>query len=515
MLSKMPGLGRLLGQKVDHPLADARELRRVLAELPSDNAFKAIDEIAGWLESMLATEDFPLDRVHDIACQLDEAAQPHLKRLSRDYLHALRLTRADEKRLWLINYGYWTLLAAAFERCLLAADGKDKAGEALRPLLPQLATRLIAALGALLKWEQLHYGPTPADVWRRLGKALEMAEAAGVASRKVVINQAGSMSSPQLEYLRAVVFRASSMDSLLPAEIELAERLIAHFLPLFVFGSVAEDDSVYWVDLRLPQPPLRLARMPAQAAPSQRFFKPGPAHAAMQAICNSLEWGGDIPADINLGGQYSVRFVLPVLRHLTTYLAPVPPQRQHHRHLVKHRMAVLNGLVNAFVVFSTDFGTRPAGLQMESWVVENVSRGGFGALLSSIPGEWLRVGALVALQPEGGENWLLGIVRRYHRVSDNEARVGIEAVARQVVSIELRPRTASRYAAAANIPGLLIEDAGEPGEVRLVLPPASFDLRENLEYDRDGQHFLLTPLAAVENNADYEVGRYHREIVTG
>ena len=54
----------------------------------------------------------------------------------------------------------------------------------------------------------------------------------------------------------------------------VAERLIAHFLPAFVFGNVAYEDSVYWVDLRLPQPPLRMARMPALAEPSQRFFKP-------------------------------------------------------------------------------------------------------------------------------------------------------------------------------------------------------------------------------------------------
>ena len=42
-------------------------------------------------------------------------------------------------------------------------------------------------------------------------------------------------------------------------EIELAERLIEHFLPGFVFTSEAQHDSVYWVDLQLPQPPQRHA----------------------------------------------------------------------------------------------------------------------------------------------------------------------------------------------------------------------------------------------------------------
>ena len=510
MLSKMPGLGRLLSQKSDHPLADPKSLRRVIAELPIDNAFKALDEIAGWLESLQATDDCPLDRVYEAAVQLEEVAQHHLKRLSREYLHTVRLTRSDEKRLWAINYGFWTLLAAAYERCLLALEGKDAGAEILRPLLPNLAARLLGALRAVLKWEQFHYGPTSGRLWLRLGKALSMAEDAGVAGKRVALNPATGFTSPQQEYLKALVFQAASMDSLLPAEIELAERLIAHFLPTFIFGEVAQEDSVYWVDLKLAQPPLRLARMPAQARPSQRFFKPGPANAAMLAVLQELERGGDIPAEINLGGQYQVRFVMPVLRHLAAYLAPIPPQRRHDRHHVKHRMSVLHGLVNAFVVFSGDFGGRPAGLQMESWVVENVSRGGFGALLSSIPGEWLRVGALVALQPEGGDNWLLGMVRRYHRESENEARVGIEALSRQVVSVELKVRTVSSYASAASTPGLLLADGAAADEVRLVLPPASFDLRETLEYSRDGCHYLLVPVALLEQNADYELGRYRQ-----
>lgn len=508
MLSKMPGLGQLLSQKTDHPLADPRGLRRVLAELPGDNAFKALDEIAGWLESLLATDECPLDRVYEAAMQLEDVAQHHLKRLAREYLHTQRLTRADEKRLWSISYGFWTLLAGNYERCLLALASKVQAAEVLRPMLPNLAARLIVALRGGLKWEQFHYGPTPGTIWLRLGRALELAEAAGVAGKRVVLGQATGSSSVQQEYLKALVFQAASMDSLLPAEIELAERLIAHFLPAFVFGDVAQEDSVYWVDLKLAQPPLRLARMPALAAPSQRFFKPGAAHAGMRDVLHALERGDDIPAEINLGGQYQVRFILPVLRHIAAYLAPIPPQRRHDRHHVKHRMSVLNGLVNAFVVFSGEFGGRPAGLQMESWVVENVSRGGFGALLSSIPTEWLRVGALLALQPEGGDNWLLGIVRRYHRETESEARVGIEALARRVVSVELRARTMSSYAAAATIPGLLLEDGDAPGELRLVLPPASFDLRESLEYSRDGRRLLLTPVALLEQTGDYELARY-------
>ena len=38
----------LFSAKPEHPLADAKELRRAIAELPLDNAFKAVDEVLAW-----------------------------------------------------------------------------------------------------------------------------------------------------------------------------------------------------------------------------------------------------------------------------------------------------------------------------------------------------------------------------------------------------------------------------------------------------------------------------------
>ena len=367
---------------------------------------------------------------------------------------------------------------------------------------------MIGALAALVKWEQFHYGPSEAQVWQRMGHALLLAEEHGVAS-KPVPNQGvrPGMSHAQAEFIKAVAFQAASMDSLLPLEIELAERLIENFLTGFGFSPRSEIDSVYWIDLAAPLPPQRLARMPAEARSTQRFFKPAQAHAQFKALLTALERGGELSPEIALGGQFPPKVLIPVLQHLVTYLAPVPPQRSHDRHRVKHRISVLNGLINAFVVFSSEFGGRPAGLQIESWVVENVSRGGFGALLNNIPGEWLRVGALLAMQPEGGDNWLLGIVRRYHRESELEARIGIQTLATKAVAIECRPRTSSSYGAAATLPALLLLDGNPAGEVRVVLPANSFDLRESLDYQLDGRRFLLNPVELLEHPLDYEVAR--------
>ena len=511
MFNKVTGLSGFFAQKkIDHPLADPRELRKVLGELPNDNAYKSLDGIATWFESLAGVADFPGDRLFDVIQQLEAAAQPHLKRLARDYFQTARLSRTEERRLWSINHGFWATLADAYERCLSKLDEKTHAAALSKSNLPLLLVRLIGALGQLLKWEQFHYGPSRGEHWRRLGAVLLLAEEAGVAGKAVALPGKSGMTSPVQEYQKVMAFQSASLDSLLPLEIDIAEHLIAHFLGSFVFTHQALPDSVYWADLKLAQPPLRLARMPAQAEPTQRFMKPGLAHDAMRSLLESLERGGEIPPEIELGGPYPVAQVVAILRHLTNYFSPTPPQRQHDRHRVMHRMSVLHGLINAFVVFSDEFAGRPAGLPIESWVVENVSRGGFGAVLGNIPEEWLKVGALVAMQPEGGANWLLGVVRRYHREAQNEARAGIQALATKVIAIELRARRASSYAAAAGTPALMLLDGNEPDEFRVALPPASFNPREEMEYLRDGRRYMLTPVALIEKTAEYELVRYRQ-----
>lgn len=510
MLKRM---GSLFGQKVEHPLAEPRELKKIIAELPRDNVFKALDEIVGWLESLLATDDIPADRFHEAARQLDEAAQAHVRRLTKEYLYAIRLSRADEKRLWSISYGFWTLLAEAYERSLDWPDDKGRPAEQRKAALPFICARLLAAIGAIIKWEQFRYGPSSELLWQRLGKALLIAEEAGVAGKAIQIGGLLGVSSPSQEYQKVMVFQAASMDSLLPLEIELTQRLIEHFLPGFVFTAEPLHDSVYWVDLKLAQAPLRLARMPSRALPSQRYFKPGPAHEAISSLLNLLERGSDIPAEINLGGQYAPKTLIPVLRHLAVYLAPIPPQRKHDRHHIKHRMAVLNGLANAYAAFSGELAGKPGSPQMESWVAEDVSRGGFGAVVSDMPADWLKVGAVLAMQPAGGENWLLGIVRRYHRLSERTARAGIETLARQALAVEVKPRAASSYAALPGVPTLIIEEGCAAGEVHVLLPPTHFDLRETLEYTVQGKRYALSPVALLEQTTEIDLARYRQTLI--
>ncbi len=160
MFERLTGRSGFGTAKAEHPLAVPRELRRIVDELAAGDAFKALDEIVGWLESALNSGEFPANRLYEALSQLDDAAQPHLRRLARDYLQCARQTRSEERRLWTIIHGFWTVLAAGYERCLQAVRAGSRGGEALKGALPGLCARLISALGGMLKWEKFHYTPS-------------------------------------------------------------------------------------------------------------------------------------------------------------------------------------------------------------------------------------------------------------------------------------------------------------------------------------------------------------------
>jgi len=502
----------LFASRPDHPLGDAKELKRVLVELPLDNAFKAVDEVYGWFESLMSADDFRVDHLFDVVRQLDEAAQPHIRRLARDYVHSPRLSKSEERRLWTMCYNYNGEVSGLYATCIDRAkkNPKDKGSEALKPLLPLAATRLMAARATQLKWVEYRYGPIGEDLWRGLGQPYLAAEVAGYVQKPVQTYPAQPvLSTVEQHYLQALIFYSSSMDSLMPLEIELADRLIAHFRSGFVFTNTCLPESVYWVDAASGMPPARLARLPEQLSPALRFFSPGSAPKALNELISHVE-RGDVPPDINLGGDYPAKVLLPVLRHLAVNWAAEPPQREHARHAVKTRIAVLHGFDDSFTVFAGDVARMGKERAAESWVVENVSLGGFGASVDD-RGGMLKIGTLLSMQPEGGENWVLGVVRRYNINSEANSSVGIQALSRHARSVELRPRT-SGFSATGAIPGIWLHEDSKPGEARLVLPSASFDVRETLEFVHDGQRYVMVPIELEETGGDFEIGRYRETI---
>lgn len=503
-----PTISAFFAPRSEHPLADPKEVKRIIAALPRTNPFKAVDELCGWLDSLHRADGLRINDYCNVVCQFDEAAQPHLRQLASDYLHARRLSKTDECRLWYINATYWGKISELYASCM----ARNQCGESLGAALPLVATRLLAAYATQLKWIEYRYGPVNHALWRAIGQIYLDADAAGYAQRSVRLypNRSGATNIAS-QYLHALVLHASSPDSLSPLKIELVDRLVDYVLSCFIFSAEMRSDSVYWIDAAHDTPPSRLLRQPPKhSKPSLRFFSPGTAPEALQKMIYRVE-RGEMPEDLNLGKQYSTKVLLPVLRHLALYWAPKPPSRAHRRHVVSAQVAMLHGFENSLAIFSDGDAHQCALSNVLSGKLENVNLGGFSIGTDALLNDWFSVGSLLSMQPEGGDNWVLGVVQRYNKGSDGHVSIGVQSIAKQALRIELRSR-ASGLSLKRGIPGIWLREGNQPGEARLVLPTAGFDLRESLEFSHAGRDYLLTPIALESSGVDYEIARYREHV---
>jgi hypothetical protein len=470
--------------KPDHPMADRKNAQRVLAELPPQD-LKAVEELAHLHESVSAIEGFkPEERAQRLA-MIEEAAQPRLRKLGNEYLAATRGTRgsrAQETLLWTRIHGYWHQAAHAYARCI---DPKAS---------PEVILGGLRAAAQQLKWQQLRYGPVDAALW-------------GLMNRLYAVGEARAVPAAKVEFLRAAMFSASSPDSLLGPELELADRVIAELAAGFAIARAPGPELLYWIDLGQPMAPARITKAALPQAPGLRCFGPGTASATLRGMLERLQAKRGVPPELKLGPEHDPEVVLGVMNHLALYWAPEPPARKHARHAMTSRMTVTHGFDGVLQALggerdSLDFGATTPG---ESWTVENVSAGGFGAIVPPSKNEWLKVGALVAVQPDNTGSWMIGTVRRLNKLPSQETRVGVQTLSHSA--------SLSRFAlkSAGEAHGVILPGAAA-GEAAIALRAGAYPPGENLESTVGGKQHVYMPQGVAQRGDDYEIVKFKEMI---
>jgi len=488
----------------DHPMADMRGARQLLAELPTGDPIKSLEELAHWLDSTRGERFRPEHRVQ-IALLLDESGQAPARRLGREYIAASRLSKLQESRWWNALYEFWRQVSLSHFDCLHAYEGGERGAEAMKGSLAILCVRTLRSLAGQMKWLHIRYGPLDQTLWGMAGRAYALAERRRVARTLVQVypGVAGN-SSPEQELLKMVLFSVSSPDSLLPVEVDAADRIIATLAPALKITTLPPPDTTYWLDLEGSHPPLRHAKPPA-ATGSIRYVASGPASAQAATLHDTIVRTRACPHELGLAGSYAPEVVAEVLAHLAMQWSPRPPERKHARHRVKARLTVAHGFDGALDALQPNTSLVFTNVGMESWIVENVSAGGFGATVPQAPSDWLKVDVLVALQPEGGQNWLLGVVRRLSRPAANEAALGLQTLARTPQPVELRVRTGDTLSLDSEVGILTAPLRPDDRTAQIVLRTGVFAPGQSFILECDGRTFVLSPCTVEGCGPDYEL----------
>jgi len=489
-----------------HPLADEKERNRVLREVAGLESNRALEELARWLRSTAGDVGLRPETKAGIVRSLEAAGRAPMRMLGREYLATARLSKAQEAHLWGAIHAFCAAAAYGYLRCAAAIAPDARAAAEQKSRIVPLSVHALRALGTQLKWEQMRYGPVDPGIWAELARLYARLEAARVA-HVAVREFPGSPSriTPEQEFVRIAMFSVCSPGSLLPVQIEIADRLATRFARWFRVASHPSANTPYRIDLDQGSPPARCVGE-IHEGPAVRFFGADASHDRLLALREEIASLGDAPQDLAPNEPASAAAVIEVIDHLAHYWAPRLASRKHPRHGIKSRLTVawgFDGVIDALDPLASLSFEKAA---MESWIVENASAGGVGALVPAIPGEWLQVGCLVAMQPEGGKNWLLGTVKRLTRIDESSAQVGIQTLARSPTAVDFRVQAGNATTLRAET-GVLLDPGYTEAEVPVVLRAQTSEPGRTLVLERDGRRTQLVPIAVTMRGPDYEVVR--------
>lgn len=116
-------------------------------------------------------------------------------------------------------------------------------------------------------------------------------------------------------------------------------------------------------------------------------------------------------------------------------------------------------------------------------------------------------GLSLGLQPEGGDNWVIGVIRRLNRDTALQGAVGIQSLARVAIPMQLHVQGSGDARSA-----ILLNPAPDALEVQFLLGPGVFVPGQSFQFERNGKTVLLMQASVIERGDDYELLRARQMI---
>lgn len=502
-------LSAIFGKKSDNPMADIKSAQALLEDLPKNDAFRSLAELTELVELLSEQTEFKLDHHFAVLRLFDEAAQPYVRKLVREYFTPFEINKFQENRLWL-TLGNWSRQAAkAYFRLFTSFCSGERGSSAIKAQLPLLTARSVHTLMWQLKYICAHYDVVDNSAWSNLAQLYRHAEQLeyldmpvslypGMVGNTTVKQEAGAL----------MVWYDSGLSALSPLYIHLAERIVAHFRSTIDIHDEINQHSRLSFDLSRPAEPTRI-NMGATTHPAMRFVGIPAMQARLEDLMKVLK-KNIVPDNINLGGNYEAEVVQNAAQYLLNYVI-APPVRRNKRRLADITLNVVDGFdgVVERVGAGLNFGE---GMEQPSrWVTEEISAGGFSAVIPAKVNGSIGIGSLLGIQPDGLSHWGIAVVRRLLRDdAKNQLRVGAEILSNQIAGVVLNQN---------RVPGGAIEN-GQPalwlharqndatGEAQLLMRADTFSPGRSLQIELDGKNYLLISSGLQEKGLDFDLAKF-------
>ena len=487
----MIGFRRFFPKSSDHPLANDEQVTTLIADLPTGNPVDTLHDVTHWL-MLLAGEDKVKSRAAKLF-RIDQAAQSAERKLRNQYIEASRLNRIVEERIWGAANEYLEATIHAHLRCILEYRAEKRArGDSE---LAAMAVRAIRRLDLLEHWIHLRYQPLPNTFWEQVYALIKIAEEDEFLRTPININPAtGTQTTFLQELLKLLMMSITDVRRITKSQIALARHITNTLADQFVWEDMPGSTVVFRIDFSKHDGPSRLTQTSERHFMARCFGAGGAIHKLVTGL-KQLEQGA-MPSAIGLAdaGNYRRADLLEVMAQLSHNWSSARPiaEHQHFDKRVYERkpffihICVTYGfnalhakLSHAKAQEEAPAETGPklsiaydeqldmhlygfitertrnqqqrmenrknqpemqGGEVCESWVVRDISEGGYGVTVSSAPEDWIAPDTVIGMHYGTGE-YQIGLIRRVASESVENTDVGIQLLSRKPQSASIRPQS--------------------------------------------------------------------------
>jgi hypothetical protein len=447
-------------EKPDHPMFDAKQVKILLADLPQNDAFKALEDVTTWLTSVKGTANFRPEVRAEVIMLLDEAGLSFYEQLLQLYMGKSHLQSFKGNQLWQGMCDFKKVVADAYSVCVEECYHTEKKSAAYSKAIPIICVRLIRALSEYMQLSMMRYIEPEKAMWEHLCNCYVFATANQIADTMVIVYpKQTQQASPHHEFLRALMLYIASPATLAPDQISACYRIAGLLAASFDFKEGAAADCTHWISLTKPSAPKRVNDQ-TQTTASTRFFGATKAVAKVESI---LELQTQAIAHKERRGQneFTPSGKLTLLKHLQLYWGSRQPGRNHDRQDTVSTLEVVHGIQaiservtrieqDSLVNLPADaeikekasthikLSSGEIASALEIWIVFDVSENGVGGIIPKAAGAWVKIGDLCAIKLEGSQLWWVGMVRRLKMSKDGDTQVGIEILSKKPLAVWLR-----------------------------------------------------------------------------
>jgi hypothetical protein len=488
------------------PLASTRTVTAWLRELPALDVIGRQQSVMRAFEAMrVSRKPIDVNRVFAIEF-LDAAVAADRRQLIKQYVENVDGSARLAERIWQAAFdmvqGFMYSYQAALEQALA-----QPANARWKPLVPTLFSRLIHYFGTDAKLRVFRFERWIPAKWIELHRLYMRATELGVERLPRALSPAGPNATQwttEQEYLLVLLIHQLNTGNLAPAELDWASAQLRAWSRKLTLDAVARSPEGFFVDLAgkgglvrrtgndagsmlryLDTTPLadQLERA-VQALRQAEATDQGPATVINQQRVSILERvrpavAPNLHVELRRDPRMPVTAAAKVRVGLARICADLAAKdlSEIAAEQVAEQIEVYEvaGRPRVARRASQEHDTLAASIGSFSdpmWQVKDRSVAGLRIAASGGIGQSLALGALVAVRQSDVTDWVLGVVRRLNKVSNDDVEAGVSIVADRIVAVTLIAKREARDDLGIEVNGIDVSTLGAR-IAALYLPPPS------------------------------------------